>query len=149
MWYKPVNGSNTMWHKPVNGSNTECYISQLMAVRQCDISQLMHAPVFQFLWVMKCLYESAAAVSSSISCVFTAVCATALAGCLQFALCNFTGRCLFEGVWCLWRIFCNISLHFKKTVSTTLNALYYYMYMMKTLNAYHHNVQLITILKSI
>ena len=58
-----------MWHKPVNGSNTEC-----------DISQLMHAAVFQFLWVVKCLDESAAAVSSCISCVFTAVCATALAG---------------------------------------------------------------------
>ena len=142
-----------MWYKPVNGSNTEC-----------DISQLMHAPVFQFLWVVECLDESAAAVSSSISCVFTAVCATVLACCFEMAICDFIRRCLFEGVWCLWRSFCNMSLYFNKTVSifhlmregSHVNVwdfgkgtASYFLHITTTLNAYHHSVQLITILKSV
>ena len=58
--------------------------------------------------------------------------------------------------------FCNISLDFNKTVSTVrlmkegsdvnitdFGTASYYLYITTTLNAYHHSIQLITILKSV
>ena len=91
-----------------------------------------------------------------------AVCATALAGYLELALCLFTGRCLFEVVWCVWRSFCNISFDFSIILSTVRlmkegwdvnitdfgkgNSLYY-LFMTKALNVFHPRVHLNTILK--